>query len=770
MSDIPATDPLFSEEAEKHDDALTPEANILIVDDIRANLRLLAAILAKAGYVVRPVLDGFQALSVIEAELPDLILLDIKMPRISGYEVCKRLKARKRTRDIPVIFISALSEVVDKVRGFSAGGTDFITKPFQAEEVLARVKTHLNMKKLRQRLQEKNEQLRRESAEHKRTAQARAQSEKMYRLLAENARDVIWTMTPGGRFTYVSPSVIELRGYTPEEVMDQSVWEILTSDSFRRIRTLIRGRSENQMYQAEPLALELSCKDGSTVWTEVVTSAIRDSHGSLVSYLGVARNITERKQAEEKLKRYAAELEIAKQQAEAANQAKSEFLANMSHEIRTPLNAILGFAEILEGRITDPSRREYLRSIRSSGKSLLVLINDILDLSKVEAGKLELDYTSFSLRTLFQDMEQIFAPRFAEKNLMFRLEISPDLPPAVLLDEARLRQVLLNLIGNAIKFTEKGHILVSARSRSLQQTPPGIELSLSVEDTGIGIPENQRETVFGPFEQRKGQRHAEYGGTGLGLAISRRLVEMMGGTISVKTREGGGCIFDVVFKRVNIPLPAEPAEGASVSPDMKRLRFEPATLLIADDMKINRKVIKGYLGKHGFRFLEASDGKEALEMATRHRPDVIFMDMKMPVISGYDAARRLKEAEPTCHIPIIAVTALAMKETREHITGLCDGYLARPFNKADLLSELMKFLPHSFTEATGPDAAPAQTASDPARPLSPETLAGLPELLRRLEGDFLDEWKELQDILIINEIEGFANEIIKAGRHSATPR
>ncbi|GBC59586.1 hybrid sensor histidine kinase/response regulato r [Desulfonema ishimotonii] len=726
-------------------------ANILIVDDVRANLRLLAGILAEQGYVVRPVLDGIQALSAIAAETPDLILMDIKMPRLSGYEVCVKLKSDPATCDIPVIFISALSDVEDKVRAFSAGGVDFITKPFQGEEVLARVQTHLKLKRLQMALQEKNLQLGQEMAGHQRTARALSRSEARFReIFFSHSAPMLLVNPDTGRITDANRAATVFYGYTLEEFRALRPGKISPVLPEKILTETEPAQTGQRNYFVYPHRM----KNGEIRTVETYVSPVEVGDERLL--FAIVHDITDRRKAERKLRQYAGKLEVAKREAESANWAKSEFLANMSHEIRTPLNAILGFAEILEGEITDPRRKEYLKSIRSGGKSLLVLINDILDLSKVEAGKLELQYTAFDPLPLFEEVGRIFSRKMAQKGLAFRLDAHPNLTRTVFLDEARLRQVLLNLIGNAIKFTHEGHIRLAVRSTPAEGKPEAVRLSFSVEDTGIGIPDDQKKTIFGPFEQQQGQRHAEYGGTGLGLAISGRLVEMMGGTISVADKKGRGSVFHVNFDAVEIPAqsPVSPENDRRADADFPK--FEPATLLIADDMKINRKVIRGYLGHCDFRFLEASDGREAFEMAVKYLPDIIFMDMKMPVLDGHDAMRQIKETPSVRHIPVIAVTALAMKDFRDRILPICDGYLARPFSRAALIAELKRFLKYSV-------AVSPETPADAPEMFSPEVLARLPDLIRLLEGGLKKNWEELCDILIINEIERFAGVMKELG-------
>ncbi len=301
-----------------------------------------------------------------------------------------------------------------------------------------------------------------------------------------------------------------------------------------------------------------------------------------------------REHLEELIRERTIELQSAKAEAETANQTISEFLANMSHEIRTPMNAILGFTEILGGLVENPQQKEYLSSIQSSGKSLLSLINDILDLSKVEAGKLELDYTAVDTRVVFQEMEQIFSQKIAQKGFEFILDIDPDLPPLIL-DETRLRQILFNLVGNAVKFTDDGYIKLSVRTEVPERDHKTMDLLFEVADTGIGIPEDQQDKIFGAFEQKKGQSHAKYGGTGLGLAITKRLIEMMNGDVYVTGDLGKGSTFHVTLRGLTIASETDLASRDRPAIDVDAVTFARASILVVDDIEVNRNLVRGYL-------------------------------------------------------------------------------------------------------------------------------------------------------------------------------
>ncbi len=438
-------------------------------------------------------------------------------------------------------------------------------------------------------------------------------------------------------------------------------------------------------------------------------------------------NNLEQKVAErtEELQQEIVERQRAEEAAKVASKAKSEFLANMSHEIRTPMNAILGFAEILKGRIEEPELSHHLESIHTSGRSLLSLINDILDLSKVEASKLRLEYTAVSPQRLFNEMRTVFGQKIKEKGLDLIIDISPELPKTLLLDETRLRQILINLIGNAVKFTDTGHIRLSVSYRYPEDTQHStLDFIFSVEDTGAGIPDDQCESVFEAFSQAKGQKFSKFGGTGLGLAITRRLIEMMDGEITVSSEVGRGTVFNIIIKEVEVASADDLTASQEKETDFDSIVFEQGTILIADDIAYNRELLTVFFEGYDLTLLEAENGREAIEKAREHQPDLILLDMKMPEMDGYEAALVLKKDDDLKEIPVIAVTASAMRKDDEIIKDLCDSYLRKPVSRADLISEVSKFLPHTVTKKKSvvSEAARKEAAEGPMIPPPPEEM------------------------------------------------
>ena len=419
--------------------------------------------------------------------------------------------------------------------------------------------------------------------------------------------------------------------------------------------------------------------DGQPYWLSISVTPVFDDEGDITHWVGIAHDVTRRREAQQVL-------EQAKEAAEAASRAKGEFLANVSHEIRTPMNVIIGMTELTLGTRLTPEQREYLDAVKSAAEALLRLLNDVLDLSKIEAGKVQIETVPFSLRELVQEVVKLWEPAARQKKLRVAGEVASDLPPTVAGDPVRLRQILFNLVDNAIKFTEQGEVVVAVSLDSHAGDEACVHFA--IRDTGIGIPEDKRASIFEAFSQADSSTSRRYGGTGLGLAISAELVSLLDGQLRVDSQVGGGSTFHVCLRLAIHTSAADDEDKPSRRREPLRAKNR-LRVLVADDNPANRLLAARILEKRGHSVCQASDGREALALAERETLDVVVMDAQMPEMDGLQATReiRAREKATETHLPIIALTASAMRGDRERcLAAGMDGYISKPINAQELLT------------------------------------------------------------------------------------
>ncbi|NJN68274.1 MAG: PAS domain S-box protein [Chloroflexaceae bacterium] len=509
--------------------------------------------------------------------------------------------------------------------------------------------------------------------ERKRMEAALRESEERFRLLAERARDIIFRCRyhPTRAFEYVSPSVEHIMGYPPEDYYaDPDLAVKVIHPESRPTHDMVVQTDAPTSYG--PTTLRHASKDGRDVWLETHMQTVFDEHGILVAIEGIARDVTERVRMEEELRQ-------ARDAATVAARTKSEFLANMSHEIRTPLNAVIGMTGLMLDTSLTPEQHDYVETIRMSGEVLLTLINDILDFSKIEAGRLDMEYFAFNLRECVEDTLNLLASKAAAKNLNLAYEMDEHAPEMVMGDSTRVRQVLVNLVDNAIKFTHTGEVVVSVGGR-------GPEGHLRVRDTGIGIPADRLDRLFQPFSQVDASTSRKYGGTGLGLAICHRLVTMMGGTIRVESEVGLGTTFHFTFATEEVPSPAQPF----LSPDQPALAGK--RVLLVDNNATNRTILSHQLRRWGMHPIEADSPAAAMELIHQDNPfDLAILDMCLPEMDGMTLAMTIHTRRDPASLPImicasVSVQSEAYRSGKAQIAAV----LVRPVRVALLHETLLR--------------------------------------------------------------------------------
>jgi PAS domain S-box-containing protein len=524
-----------------------------------------------------------------------------------------------------------------------------------------------------------------------RRTDALRESERNYRELVQGADSIILRWRRDGTISFINDYGAVFFGYRPEELLEQQLYILVP-------RHQTKGRDLHQMLldifehvDQYRVNLNQNCrKDGTLVWISWHNRPIVDESGQVVEMLSVGTDITTRIETEERLKRNEQELILARKAAEGANESKSLFLANMSHEIRTPLNAIIGINSLLVERMDSGELKELAKDSMSAANNLLDIISDVLDISKIEAGRLEIVKVPFDPRMMINQLERMFSAMVREKGLVFDVSLSTGLPQYLLSDPARIQQIGVNLLSNALKFTPKGTIRL--RLSGTTSDDGTVVMELQVRDSGKGISPENLERVFSPFVQEDLTTTRKYGGTGLGLAISKHLAEMLGGTISVESMVGKGSTFTC-----KIPCQVSVKDAAEVSVaalDESQALCRRLRILVAEDSVINSKMMEAILRMEGHLVRFADNGRKALEAWKRETFDLILMDIQMPEMDGVQATAAIRaiEAEKGGHIPIIALTAYAMSGDKQRFLDAgMDAYLAKPITAEQLRRLLWEY-------------------------------------------------------------------------------
>jgi len=655
---------------------LDHEPRILIVDDESHNRQLLEVMLASEGMLLQTAGSGGEALAMVAGQAPDLILLDVMMPGMDGYEVAETIKRNPATRNIPIIMVTALDDRDARVQGLNAGAEEFLSKPVDRAELCVRVRNLLRLKVYGD-YHDKYSQLL-ETEVSSRTA-ALVESERRTNLALDAGHMGTFELDLATHTLVRSLRHDQIFGYASlqSEWNTRSLFACVLPEDLPMAQLAVRDAPRTDGFSLE---CRIRWPDASEHWISALGRVDRDVHGHPVRLLGVVMDVTDRKAAE-------ADLRAAKDAAEAANRAKSEFLANMSHEIRTPMNGVIGMTELVLDTDLAPEQREYLDVVKSSAHALLTVINDILDFSRIEAGKLDLDPIDFNPRDAVGDAANSVALRAHQKGLELIADVGAAIPSMLRGDPGRLRQILINLLGNAIKFTHRGEIVLRVTSEAA--TPPDVALHFSVRDTGVGIPLDRQESVFEAFTQADGSTTRAYGGTGLGLTISSKLVQLMGGRLWVESEPGRGSTFH--FTAIFTLAGAPAAVAAPLDPvDLRNL-----PVLIVDDNATNRRLLEEIVVGWGMiptltaGFVEAFAALREAQQAGRPF-DLVLTDLQMPHADGFTLAQAIKKAPALAGATIVMVTSGGQPgdAARCREVGIA-AYLSKPVKRSELRAAIL---------------------------------------------------------------------------------
>jgi len=655
-----------------------PQTLLYVEDEPETRELIREALAAKyPGLPLYVAANGAEGLSLFREHRPEVVITDIRMPVLNGIAMAKEILAI--APETEVIALTAYSDTTFLTDAIELGFSHYILKPVDYEKLFATVGKSLSTATLKVQVEEQHEQMRR-------YAQELSRSEAQFRQLAEALPQLIWMVGTDAQALYVNRRWTEYTG-ADLAATTQGKWlqYVHPEDSERAAMRWAESAATATPYETE---YRLRRRDGEYHWFLARGVPLVGESGAVYAWIGSCTDIEDQKRAREA--------------AEATARAKTEFMANMSHEIRTPMNGILGIAELLSGTTLDPLQRQYVDMVRSSGEALLFVVNDILDFSKLEAGAVVLDVVEFDLRDTVEKAVENLAIAAFQKGVELTVEVEPGLPPFFLGDPAKVRQVLLNLVANAVKFTERGEVAVRVAGSEAGER---WKLLFSVRDTGIGIPPDKLGIIFDSFTQAESATSRTYGGTGLGLAISKRIVDQMEGRIWAESAPGKGSTFSFEIELQQGAPPARKPTAPSL--DITGLRG-----LVVDDNETARFILERFLLSKGAAVQTCATGEEAIaatfQAVEAGAPfDFILIDLLLPDMDGFEVARRLRDAAPLERVVVMMLTSddIAGGARRARQEGLA-AYLVKPVGGGSLMQALAQ-LRGAVEEGRGaPEPAP----------------------------------------------------------------
>ena len=638
---------------------------ILVVDNDKFILEFMNDVLSERGHEVVTAEDGLSALDILETLVPDVIFVDLVMPNIGGEELCFLLRQNPALKNTFLIILSALSGD-DTVNYRELGADHFIVKgPFKemAGEVLAVLEQPKAV-----------ESIDRSGHIRQNVNQELLSIIQRYKMIIAKMSEGVFEVTADGRITYANPSALSLTGLPEKRVYGVHISELFPGQDAKRMSVALDRLGDFPVVMGDDSPLELNQSQ--------VSINILPLNDETASAAVILTDITKRKQVEKTLSE-------AKEKAETASRTKSNFLANMSHEIRTPMNAVIGFTDMLLDTDLAEDQRDYATTVKKSGESLLSLLNDILDFSKIEAGELDFEKLDFDPELLCYDVCEVIRPRIESKSIEILCRIGANVPPYVNGDPGRYRQVLINLMGNASKFTESGEIELSLDIES--EEGDRVKLHATIRDTAIGIPKDKLSSIFDPFRQADDSMTRKYGGTGLGLPICKQISHLMDGDIWVESEVNKGSIFHFTSWLGK-------TEQMETSGKLRSLTLRGRKILIVDDNLRNLEILTHILVSAGMGVLAVRNGEEVIPILHKTLEagnpfDLCISDIQMPVMSGYEVAKRIRgDKTPISNIPMIALSSLMERDARLCKEAGFDGFLSKPIHREKLFQMIARLM------------------------------------------------------------------------------